>query len=105
VIFAVIVLAVGAPIPTGSSDLAILIGIGVLSSFQQFGLAFSHKLVPASILAPLHYLSIPMGIAAGILLFGEVLTTEIVIGSAVIIASSIFILRRERQLREAGARR
>ena len=74
----------------------------MLSSFQQFGLALSHKLVPASILAPLHYLSIPMGIAAGIWLFGEVLTAEIIIGSAIIIASSIFILRRERQIRAAA---
>ena len=105
VIFAVIVMAVGAPLPTGQTDLAILVAIGVLSSFQQFGLAFSHKLVPASILAPLHYLSIPMGIAAGILFFGEILTLEIIAGSAIIIASSVFILRRERQLREAGSTR
>ena len=104
IIFAVIVIAVGAPLPTGRADMALLIAIGVLSSFQQFGLAFSHKLVPASILAPLHYLSIPMGIGAGIMLFGEALTLEIIVGSAIIIASSIFILRRERQLREAGQR-
>jgi drug/metabolite transporter (DMT)-like permease len=104
IIFAVIVIAVGAPLPTGRADMALLIAIGVLSSFQQFGLAFSHKLVPASILAPLHYLSIPMGIGAGIMLFGEALTLEIIVGSAIIIASSIFILRRERQLRETGQR-
>ena len=103
-IFAVFVIGVGAPLPTGRADMALLIAIGVLSSFQQFGLAFSHKLVPASILAPLHYLSIPMGIGAGIMLFGEALTLEIIVGSAIIIASSIFILRRERQLREAGQR-
>ena len=104
IIFAAIVVMAGAPLPTGRADMALLIAIGLLSSFQQFGLAFSHKLVPASILAPLHYLSIPMGIGAGILLFGEALTLEIIVGSAIIIASSIFILRRERQLREAGAR-
>ena len=98
-IFAVIVLASGAQMPSTSTDVGILVAVGLLSSFQQFGLAFSHKLVPASILAPLHYLAIPMGIGAGILLFGEVLTPETVIGSAIIIASSIFILRRERQLR------
>ena len=102
IIFAVIVIATGAQMPSTSADFAILIAVGVLSSFQQFGLAFSHKLVPASILAPLHYLAIPMGITAGILLFGEVLTAEIVIGSGVIIASSIFILRRERQLQAAA---
>ena len=103
-VFAVIVIVADAPLPTGKADMALLFAIGLLSSFQQFGLAFSHKLVPASILAPLHYLSIPMGIGAGIMLFGEVLTPEIIVGSAIIIASSIFILRRERQLRETGQR-
>ena len=102
IIFAAIVIVTGAQMPSTSADFAILIAVGVLSSFQQFGLAFSHKLVPASILAPLHYLAIPMGITAGILLFGEVLTAEIVIGSGVVIASSIFILRRERQLQAAA---
>ena len=101
-IFAGIVVMTGARMPSTGTDLAILVAVGVLSSFQQFGLALSHKLVPASILAPLHYLSIPMGIAAGIWLFGEVLTAEIIIGSAIIIASSIFILRRERQIRSAA---
>ena len=103
-IFAAIVLATGANMPSTSTDIGILVAVGVLSSFQQFGLAFSHKLLPASIMAPLHYLSIPMGITAGIFLFGEVLTPEIVIGSAVIIASSIFILRRERQLQSSSGR-
>ena len=103
-VFAVIVIVADAPLPNGKADMALLVAIGLLSSFQQFGLAFSHKLVPASILAPLHYLSIPMGIGAGIMLFGEVLTPEIIVGSAIIIASSIFILRRERQLRETGQR-
>ena len=104
-IFAAIVIVTGASMPSTGADYTILVAVGVLSSFQQFGLAFSHKLVPASILAPLHYLAIPMGVAAGILLFGEILTLEIIVGSAIIIASSIFILRRERQLREAGADR
>ena len=101
-VFAAIVMVTGANMPSTGTDIGILVAVGVLSSFQQFGLAFSHKLLPASIMAPLHYLSIPMGITAGILLFGEVLTPEIVIGSAVVIASSIFILRRERQLQASS---
>ena len=103
-VFAAIVMVSGANMPSTGTDLGVLVAVGVLSSFQQFGLAFSHKLLPASIMAPLHYLSIPMGIAAGIMLFGEVLTPEIVIGSAIIIASSIFILRRERQLQTSSGR-
>ena len=101
-VFAAIVMVTGANMPSTGTDIGILVAVGVLSSFQQFGLAFSHKLLPASIMAPLHYLSIPMGITAGILLFGEVLTPEIVIGSAVVIASSIFILQRERQLQASS---
>ena len=103
-VFAAIVMVTGANMPSTGTDIGILVAVGVLSSFQQFGLAFSHKLLPASIMAPLHYLSIPMGITAGILLFGEVLKPEIVIGSAIIIASSIFILRRERQLQASSGR-
>ena len=84
----------------------ILALIGVLSSFQQFFIAFSHRVAPASTLAPLRYLSIPVGILAGILFFGEMMTPQILIGSAVIVGSSIFILRREKaascRRREAG---
>ena len=55
-IFAAIVVATGAKMPSTSTDLAVLVAVGLLASFQQLGLALSHKLVPASILAPLHYL-------------------------------------------------
>lgn len=104
-LFLALVTAWQASWPTTPRDIVILVLIGVLSSFQQFFIAFSHKLAPASLLAPLRYLSIPIGIGAGILLFGEILTAEIIVGSAIIIASSIFILRRERQLRGSGAAR
>ena len=105
VTFAGLVAVQGLALPTAPSDLMILAALGILSSFQQFFMAFSHRVAPATALAPFRYLAIPMGIVAGILFFGEVLTFEIVIGSAIIIASSIFILRRERQLRAAGAGR
>jgi len=102
IVFASLVAMQGLSLPTSGLDMMILAALGILSSFQQFFMAFSHRVAPATALAPFRYLSIPMGIAAGILFFGEMLTIEIVIGSAVIIASSIFILRRERQLREAA---
>ena len=103
--FAGLVAVQGLTLPTATSDLMILVALGILSSFQQFFMAFSHRVAPATALAPFRYLAIPMGIVAGILFFGEILTAEIIIGSAIIIASSIFILRRERQLRAAGADR
>ena len=104
IIFALLVFVQGLSLPTASSDLMILALIGVLSSFQQFFIAFSHRVAPASTLAPLRYLSIPVGILAGILFFGEMMTPQILIGSAVIVGSSIFILRREKQLRATGVK-
>ena len=95
-VFLFLVIAFDATFPRLGEDILILVCIGVLSSFQQFFLSFSHSLARASLLAPLRYLSIPMGIVAGILLFDEKLTSGILAGSAVVIASSVFILWRER---------
>jgi drug/metabolite transporter (DMT)-like permease len=96
------VLVWDASLPATPRDIMILVRIGVLSSFQQFFIAFSHKLAPASLLAPLRYLSIPFGIVAGILFFDEVLSVAVLVGSGVVVASSIFILRRERVRRDSA---
>lgn len=81
-----------------SQSIWMLVILGVIASFQQFFIAFSHKLAPASVLAPLRYLSIPMGIGCGILFFGEMLTGTVIFGSLVIVLSSLFILQREKRL-------
>ena len=84
------------------TSLVILVLIGALSSFQQFFIALSHRLAPASLLAPFRYLSVPFGIIAGIMVFGEMLTFEIVVGSIVIVLSSVFILWREKSRHFVG---
>ena len=73
----------------------VFITLGVLASFQQFFLAQSHVYAEASVLAPLHYLSIPFGVCVGILLFGEIITLKFLIGTAIIIASTYYIFLRE----------
>ena len=84
------------------ANLLILAAIGVLASFQQFSIALSHQLAPASLLAPFRYLSLPFGIIAGVIFYNERLTAEIIIGSAIIMLSSIFILWREKVLRNSA---
>ena len=85
----------GETLPMDQHSIVILVLIGILSSCQQFFIALSHRLAPASLLAPLRYLSVPFGIVAGIMIFDEKLTSEIAIGSIIIVLSSVFILRRE----------
>jgi S-adenosylmethionine uptake transporter len=99
VLFALLFVWQGETLPMDQTSLSILVLIGVLSSFQQFFIALSHRLAPASLLAPFRYLSVPFGIIAGIMVFGERLTTEIVGGSIVIVLSSVFILWREKNRR------
>jgi drug/metabolite transporter (DMT)-like permease len=82
-------------LPNAGIDVVILVLIGVLSSFQQYFIAFSHKLAPASFLAPFRYMSVPVGIVAGIVFFQEQLTPVVIGGSAIIVLSSGFILRRD----------
>ena len=79
----------------GFEVIYVFIAVGVLASFQQFFLAQSHMYAEASVLAPLHYLSIPFSVCVGILFFGEIITVKFLIGTSIIIASTYYIFLRE----------
>lgn len=72
-----------------------LILVGVLASFQQMLLAKSHAYAKASVLAPVHYATIPIGILVGVLLFNEVVGLKFFIGTGIILLANYYILRRE----------
>jgi len=77
------------------TPLYLLIALGVCASFQQFFLAQSHMYAQASMLAPLHFLAIPLGIGIGIMFFNESITLKFLMGTAIIIASTYYIVMRE----------
>ena len=87
------------------TDIALMVGVGFLAGLQQFTMALSHKLAPATVLAPLHYLAVPISIGIGILLFNESITLEFVLGTGIIVGSSYYILRRERSPGRRSRRR
>ena len=84
--------------PDKADILVLLCLIGVMSSFQQFFLAHSYKLAPASVLAPLRYLSVPFGVGASVIFFDEILTPSFFIGTAILISASFFILKRTQKI-------
>lgn len=84
--------------PDTCDILVLLCLIGVMSSFQQFFLAHSYKLAPASVLAPLRYLSVPFGVGASVVFFDEILTPSFFIGTAILISASFFILKRTQKI-------
>ena len=97
IVFLVICMLIKTEWPDYDQVLIVLIVIGVVSSLQQICLAYSLKLAPASLLAPLRYISVPIGILIGVYLFNESLTSTFYIGTLIIISSSLIIIRRETQ--------
>ncbi len=89
-------LALDLPLPDAGRDTLILVALGVIASMQQIALSTSHRFAPASKLATLRYLSIPLGMIAGMVFFDEVVTGQFILGSCIVIAASIFIIYRER---------
>ena len=85
--------------PEYNEILFILLIIGSVSSFQQICLAYSLKLAPASLLAPLRYISVPIGILTGVYFFNEDLSSTFFIGTAIIILSSLIIIKKEAKIK------
>ena len=93
-VFFGVCLSLDIPMPKSEDIVLNLCIIGVMSSFQQFFLAHSYKLAPASVLAPLRYLSVPFGVGASVIFFDETLTSSFFLGTATLIGASLFILKR-----------
>lgn len=79
-------------------DIALLIGAGLVGGVAQILVTSSYRFGAASMLAPFDYSSMIFAILIGWLVFAELPTLIMLIGSALVIAGGILILWRERQL-------
>jgi drug/metabolite transporter (DMT)-like permease len=78
-------------------DLALFLVIGAMwSSAHLFGI-MALAYAEASALAPFRYLALVWGAILGFLVFGDVPDRWVVAGAAVVVASGLYILHRERQ--------
>lgn len=82
-------------IDSSPSDLAMLAGLGLLMGLGHLGLIQALRLAPSAVVAPFHYSQIVWAVIFGLLLFDDHPTAWVIAGSAVIIASGLFILWRE----------
>ncbi len=83
--------------PTGP-ELAALIGTGFLGGIAHIFLTESYRYAAASVVAPFDYTSMIWALILGYLMFGEMPTTMIVLGSAIIAGAGLFVIWREHQL-------
>ncbi len=75
-----------------------LVMIGVLGGIGQLCLTQAYHYAEASLIAPFEYTSMIWVITVGYFIFAEVPAPTMLIGSAIVIASGIFVILRERQL-------
>jgi drug/metabolite transporter (DMT)-like permease len=70
--------------------------MGLLSGIGHYLLIIAHRLAPAAILAPFIYTEIVWMIALGYFVFADVPNHWTLAGVAIVIASGIYLLYRER---------
>jgi drug/metabolite transporter (DMT)-like permease len=80
----------------------LMIVVGAFGSLGHFLLIAGHRLAPASVLAPFIYTQIIWTSALGFIVFGDVPNQWTIAGSAIVIASGLYLLNRERKV---GARK
>lgn len=73
-----------------------LFGVGAAATFSHMLMSFGLRLAPAATLAPLHYLEIVSSATLGYLVFGNFPNALTWAGIAVIVASGLYIIHRER---------
>jgi len=81
-----------------SKELAALIVIGMIGGISHILLTESYRYAPMSVVAPFDYTSIIWAFVLGYAMFGEMPTTLVFIGAAIIAAAGLFVIWRERQL-------
>jgi drug/metabolite transporter (DMT)-like permease len=83
-----------------AGDAAWILFNGVSNAVGQYWWTRALHLAPASAVSPFYYLSLIWASLLGFTVWGEQPTVSLVIGSAVVIASGLFLLWRENQMRQ-----
>jgi drug/metabolite transporter (DMT)-like permease len=73
-----------------------LFGVGFWAAVSHMAMTYALKYTPSATLAPLHYSEIVTAVALGYLIFGDFPNAMTWAGIAVIVASGLYIIHRER---------
>jgi drug/metabolite transporter (DMT)-like permease len=74
----------------------LMVVFGVFGSFGHYLLIVAHRLAPASVLAPFMYTQLVWATGFGYFVFGDVPNRWTLAGAAVVVASGLYLLHRER---------
>ncbi len=82
--------------PASGAMWLMMAGLGALGALGHWLLILAHKHAPASLLAPFFYAQLVVAALLGLLVFGEVPDRWTVAGGAIVMASGLYLLYRER---------
>jgi drug/metabolite transporter (DMT)-like permease len=85
--------------PTDALIIALMVATGALGSFGHYLLIAAHRLAPAAVLSPFIYTEVPLMIVLGFLVFGDLPNRWTLTGAAIVVASGLYILHRERMVK------
>jgi len=85
--------------PSDPLVITLMVATGAMGSFGHYLLIAAHRLAPAAVLSPFIYTEIVLVTAAGFLVFGDVPNRFTLTGAAIVVASGLYILHRERAVR------
>jgi drug/metabolite transporter (DMT)-like permease len=84
-------------------DAAMLVASGIANALAQYLWTRALTLAPATAVSPFYYLMLVWALAIGFLVWGDVPSIPLLFGSAVVVASGLFLLRHEALRRRAAA--
>jgi drug/metabolite transporter (DMT)-like permease len=79
-------------------DAVLLFGTGFTNAIGQWFWTRSLHLAPAAAVTPFYYLMLVWSLAIGFLVWGDVPTLSLLIGSAIVVATGLFLFLREARL-------
>jgi len=85
--------------PSDPLVITLMVATGAMGSFGHYLLIAAHRLAPAAVLSPFIYTEIVLVTATGFLVFGDVPNRSTLTGAAIVVASGLYILHRERAVR------
>ena len=81
-----------------ASELVMLISCGLFGGIGHIFLTESYRYAPASVVAPFDYSSMLWALLLGYWLFGELPTTLVYVGAAIVSGAGLYVIWRENQL-------
>ena len=75
---------------------AMMIGIGLFGGLGHFAMIRAYEAAPAATVAPFAYTELVWAIAVGIVLFADYPDIWMLTGAAIVVASGLYVLHRER---------